>query len=79
MTKKIALIGGAIVFLFTITGCNQVSDQAQIIKSQTDQKIGEIQNQYETTKKQVIDTKAQIDQKVDQAKTAADAVGKLVQ
>jgi outer membrane murein-binding lipoprotein Lpp len=80
MNKKNTFICGAsFIILLALTGCTQVSDQAQTIKDQAEQKINGIQSQYETTKNQVLDTKAQIDQKVEQAKTAADAVGKLVQ
>ena len=83
MTNKNTFIcTAATILLIAFTGCTQVaqvSDQAQSIKNQAEQKINSIQTQYETTKNQVLDTKAQIDQKVDQAKNAADAVGKLVQ
>ena len=79
MTKKNTITLGIVISLLGLTGCSQVSDQAATIKDQAQKQINDIQSQYETTKTQVLDTKAQIDQKVDQAKNAADAVGKLVQ
>jgi len=83
MTNKNTFIcAAASILLMAFTGCTQVtqvSDQARSIQNQAEQKIDSIQTQYESTKKQVLDTKAQIDQKIDQAKNAADAVGKLVQ
>jgi len=72
--------------LFFLTGCQQVSnktaeiqDQAQKTYQDLQNQAQKIQTQIETTKTQAIETGDKINQKINQAKEAADAVGKLVQ
>ncbi len=85
MVKKIAF-ASTIIFSLILAACQQVSDQALQVRQEAEKKIGEITTQYESAKSQVLETKAQIDEKVEDVQNAAtavqgavDAVGKIGQ
>lgn len=73
MAKKITL-ASLIIFAFAFLGCQQVSDQAAQIRGEAQKKINDIQVQYDTAASQVMETKAKIDQKVEDVQNAATAV-----
>ena len=88
MKKNIFFITAFVILsiLFFLTGCQQITDQAQDIQNKAQETYSNlqtqaqsIQNQFENTKAQVIDTGTKINEKIDQAKNVADSVGKLVQ
>ena len=85
MAKKIALFS-TVIFVLMLFGCQQVSDQALQVKGEAEKKINDIATQYENARNQVLETKAQVDEKVEDVKNAAtavqgavDAVGKIGQ
>ena len=71
--KKTFLFLAAATLVLTVTGCQQ----AQKLQSDATKAYDQASQQVETTKTQVIDAKAKLDEKVTQAQEAADAIKKL--
>lgn len=75
--KKSILIPAAAVILIAFAGCQQIADQAGKMKSDAEKAVTDASQQVEKTKATVLDTKAKIDEKVQQAQEAADAIKKF--
>lgn len=74
--KKFTIITLSVGILF-LAGCKQITDQAAKIKSDTETAIKQASQQVEDTKKQAIDAKNKLDQKVQEGKNAMDAINKF--
>jgi PBP1b-binding outer membrane lipoprotein LpoB len=71
--KKVII--AAVMATIFMAGCQQVQEaQTNVTKT-----IGDAAQQVESARSQAIDMKNKIDEKVTQAKEAADAVGRLAQ
>jgi PBP1b-binding outer membrane lipoprotein LpoB len=65
--------------MLAISGCSDLSEQAEKTKKEAEKLYGETTTTLENTKNQVLDTKQQIEKKVGQAQDAAEAIQKLVE
>ena len=76
MMKKI-LIGAFLASAVILSGCEQISKEADKATSDAMKAYESASQQMENTKKQAIDAKAKVDEKLTQAQQAADAIKKL--
>ena len=74
--KKL-LISSSLTALLVLGGCQQLEEQAQIIRDQSQKTVSNLSQQAENVKTQIITTKAAIDEKSQQVVNAMDAVNKL--
>lgn len=77
MTTKF-IITVSVGTLLLLTGCQQAKDEANKLQTNATKTWNDASQQVESTKKQVLDAKAKVDEKMTQAQQAADAVHKLV-
>jgi ElaB/YqjD/DUF883 family membrane-anchored ribosome-binding protein len=65
--------------MLAISGCSDLSEQAEKTKKEAEKLYDETTSTLESTKNQVLETKEQIEKKVGQAQDAAEAIQKLVE
>jgi hypothetical protein len=75
--KKLLLASGVIGIL-VLSGCQQIQDQAENLRKQSDSTINGFSQQAEGVKTKVLETKAAYDQKSQQVVNTVDAVNKLM-
>ncbi len=75
--KKI-LIASGIIGILVLSGCQQLQDQAENLRKESDSTINGFSQQAEDVKTRVLETKAAYDTKSQQIINAADAVNKVM-
>jgi|GEM_PF-5122612 len=78
MKKNSFAVITASVTLLMLGGCQQLQDQATKLQTDVDQKIQGTSKQVEGMKKNIMDTKAQVDQKVKDVNDAGVAIQKAI-
>lgn len=72
MKKSTFLTLSAIITMLSLTGCQQLQEQADKVKT-------DVTRSYESTSQEVIKTKNQIDKKVQEVNDAAAAIKKVTE
>ena len=75
--KNFLLISLASITMISLIGCQEVTDQVAKFKDDATHAVSNVSTQLESAKSQAIDAKNKLEEKVQQAQAAADAINKL--